>query len=124
MQEQVKKFMIASGQTVYINNSEQSDLYENLIAEELGEFTDAALDNDAVETLDACMDLIWVIIGYCYSRGFNIDEAWAEVARSNLDKIDPKTGKVLKREDGKVLKPEGWVGPKLDGCVLQKTLDN
>lgn len=124
MQEHVKEFMIASSQTVYINNNEQSELYETLIAEELEEFTDAVYANDAVETLDACMDMIWVIIGYCYSRGFKIDEAWSEVARSNLAKIDSKTGKVIKREDGKILKPDGWSPPNLSDCVLQKTLDN
>jgi len=123
MQKSVKEFMIASGQTVYINNDEQSELYETLIAEELEEFTDAVYANDAVGTLDACMDMIWVILGYCYSRGFKIDDAWNEVARSNLAKIDSKTGKVLKREDGKILKPDNWSPPNLNDCVLQKTLD-
>jgi predicted HAD superfamily Cof-like phosphohydrolase len=46
-------------------------------------------------------------------KGYKVDEAWAEVARSNLAKIDPTTGKVTKRADGKVLKPEGWTPPNL-----------
>lgn len=124
MQSDVKEFMIAAHQTVYINNHDQSKLYETLIAEELDELTESIEKNDAIESLDACMDLIWVIIGYCYSRGFNVDEAWAEVARSNLSKIDEGTKRVLKREDGKVIKPEGWTPPDLSNCVLQKTLDN
>jgi predicted HAD superfamily Cof-like phosphohydrolase len=33
--------------------------------------------------------------------------------RTNFAKIDPVTGKVRKREDGKVLKPEGWEPPQL-----------
>jgi hypothetical protein len=33
--------------------------------------------------------------------------------RSNFAKIDQASGKVLKREDGKVLKPEGWKPPEL-----------
>jgi hypothetical protein len=32
---------------------------------------------------------------------------------TNFAKIDAETGKVRKREDGKVLKPEGWQAPKL-----------
>jgi predicted HAD superfamily Cof-like phosphohydrolase len=32
---------------------------------------------------------------------------------TNFAKIDPDTGKVRKREDGKVLKPEGWKAPEL-----------
>jgi predicted HAD superfamily Cof-like phosphohydrolase len=30
-----------------------------------------------------------------------------------MAKIDPTTGKVLRREDGKILKPEGWQPPSL-----------
>jgi predicted HAD superfamily Cof-like phosphohydrolase len=50
-------------------------------------------------------------------KGYDVDAAWAEVARSNLAKIDPATGKVIKRPDGKVLKPEGWTPPALDKFV-------
>ena len=58
--------------------------------------------------------MIWVILGYCKMKGFNVEGAWAEVTRSNLDKINLHTGKVIKREDGKVLKPEGWTPPQLE----------
>jgi hypothetical protein len=34
-----------------------------------------------------------------------------------LAKIDKETGKVRKREDGKVLKPLGWVPPELGQFV-------
>jgi predicted HAD superfamily Cof-like phosphohydrolase len=43
----------------------------------------------------------------------NGEAAWNEVMRTNFAKIDPETGKVRKREDGKVLKPEGWTPPDL-----------
>ncbi len=57
--------------------------------------------------------LIWVILGYCRMKGFEVPGAWAEVARSNLCKIDSVTGKVIKNESGKVMKPEGWSAPVL-----------
>lgn len=89
-------------------------LYANLIEEEFTEFKESKTD---VEQLDACMDMIWVILGYCKMKGWNVYGAWDEVARSNLEKIDLQTGKVIKREDGKVLKPEGWTPPTLDNFV-------
>jgi predicted HAD superfamily Cof-like phosphohydrolase len=46
-------------------------------------------------------------------KGFQVQEAWNEVAQSNLCKICPETGKVIKRTDGKVLKPDGWKSPEL-----------
>lgn len=38
--------------------------------------------------------------------------AW-EVGRANLDKIGPD-GTVLRRSDGKTLKPEGWLEPQIE----------
>jgi predicted HAD superfamily Cof-like phosphohydrolase len=45
--------------------------------------------------------------------GADGEGAWNEVMRTNFAKIDSETGKVRKREDGKVLKPEGWSPPNL-----------
>ena len=54
-----------------------------------------------------------VTAGALHSLGVDPEGAWKEVMRSNFDKIDPDTGLVKKREDGKVLKPEGWQPPHL-----------
>jgi len=54
---------------------------------------------------------MWVVIGYMKSRGWKCDEIWDEGALSNLAKIDKETKKVIKRADGKVMKPEGWQEP-------------
>ena len=91
--------------------STQAELYKKLIMEEYSEFIEADLANDDVERLDACFDMIWVIIGYMRSRGWDCESAWDEGAKSNLSKIDPATGLVRRREDGKILKPEGWKPP-------------
>ena len=93
------------------NNQKQSELYKKLIEEEYWEFLTAYNVKDDVETLDACFDMIWVIAGDMHSRGWDCEAAWDEGARSNLAKIDPTTGKVIRREDGKILKPEGWKTP-------------
>jgi predicted HAD superfamily Cof-like phosphohydrolase len=110
----VKLFLNACDQKP---TDENIDLYYELIKEEYKEFLDAVEDGNNVEQLDACMDMIWVILGYCHMKGFDIRGAWQEVADSNLSKIDKDTGKVLRREDGKILKPEGWKPPKLDRYV-------
>ena len=107
----VQMFMLASGQTINTNNQKQSELYKKLIEEEYWEFLTAYNVKDDVETLDACFDMIWVIVGYMLSKGYDVESIWDEGAKSNLAKIDPVTGKVNKREDGKVLKPEGWKKP-------------
>ena len=124
----VQMFMLASGQTVNTNNEKQSQLYHRLINEEYNEFIIARNQKDDVETLDACFDMMWVIIGYMLSKGYDVEGAWDEGAKSNLAKIDTLTGKVTKREDDKVLKPEGWKKPDFskytlkEACKEQKNL--
>ena len=110
----VTVFMTAAGQSIPPFNadpSSQSDLYFNLIKEEYRELMDASLDKNDTEICDACFDLMWVIVGYMKSRGWDCEEIWDEGAQSNLSKIDKVTMRVKKREDGKILKPEGWKPP-------------
>lgn len=107
----VQVFMSAAGQTTIESNIPQSGLYHKLICEEFNEYIQAKNANDEVEEIDACFDMIWVIVGYMLSRGWDCERIWDEGALSNLLKIDKVTKKVLKREDGKVLKPDGWKKP-------------
>ena len=106
-------FMRACEQTVGKFNEGQFALYTNLITEEHQELLEATLSEDPVEQLDALIDILVVTIGAIHSMGADAEGAWKEVMRTNFAKIDPTTGKVRKREDGKVLKPEGWTPPDL-----------
>jgi predicted HAD superfamily Cof-like phosphohydrolase len=92
-------------------------MYLSLIDEEVGELVDAVAANDRVEQLDALVDILVVTMGAIRAGGFDGEGAWEEVMRTNFAKIDPDTGKVRKREDGKVLKPEGWQPPNLNDYI-------
>lgn len=109
-----EKFMRACDQSVDNFNQEQFKLYVNLIKEEYTELNEAVNNSDKVETLDALIDILVVTIGALHSMGADAEGAWKEVMRSNFAKIDSETGKVRKREDGKVLKPLGWTAPELN----------
>ena len=88
-------------------------MYLSLIKEEYDELITAIFDDDKVEQLDALVDILVVTMGAIRAGGMNGEGAWKEVMDTNFAKIDPNTGKVRKREDGKVLKPEGWKAPDL-----------
>ena len=109
-----EKFMKACDQTVGELNAEQYKLYLALMDEEWKELKAALLMEDRVEQLDALLDFIVVTIGAIHSGGFDGEGGWREVMATNLAKIDRETGKVRKREDGKVLKPVGWTAPNLE----------
>lgn len=112
-----EKFMRACDQTVDRHNPEQYKLYLDLMEEEWKELKAALLMNDPVEQLDALLDFIVVTTGAIHSAGFNGEGGWKEVMSTNFAKIDQVTGKVRKREDGKVLKPLGWTPPDLKPFV-------
>lgn len=104
-------FMRACGQSVGDRNEKQYQLYLDLIAEEISELNAATSD---AERFDALLDIIVVCIGAGHSMGLPMSRGWDAVMISNLRKIDPATGKVERREDGKILKPEGWRPPNLE----------
>tara|TARA_B100002019_G_scaffold289124_1_gene304086 strand:+ start:179 stop:550 length:372 start_codon:yes stop_codon:yes gene_type:complete len=98
-------------------STENYAMYLGLIQEEYTELTDAVKACDDVEQLDALVDILVVTIGAIRCAGWDAQGAWDEVMKTNFAKIDPDTGKVRKREDGKVLKPEGWEPPQLEKFV-------
>jgi predicted HAD superfamily Cof-like phosphohydrolase len=108
-----EKFMKACDQSTGDRNPQQYLMYASLIDEEKKEFDQALLENDRVEQLDALIDILVVTIGAIHSMGADAEGAWKEVMNTNFAKIDKETGKVRKREDGKVLKPLGWKPPEL-----------
>ena len=108
-----EKFMKACDQAVDKMDENQYNMYLGLIEEEYKELKEAIAANDQVEQLDALIDILVVTIGAIHSAGFDAEGAWKEVMKTNFAKIDKETGKVRKREDGKVLKPLGWVAPDL-----------
>lgn len=108
-----RKFMRACGQTTDAYNEDQFIMYCNLVQEETQELINALAAGDEVEQLDALIDILVVTAGALHSMGANAEGAWKEVMRSNFAKIDPRTGKVTRREDGKVLKPKNWEPPRL-----------
>ena len=118
----VATFMRAGDQNVETKNAgfypgrlSQADLYMDLVTEEFNELSEAVNKKDIVETADACADLIWVIEGLMYSLGIDPQTVWDEVAKSNHSKT--VEGKLIKREDGKVLKPETFQPPNIQRAL-------
>ena len=83
----------------------------DLLSEEFWEYARAANRNDLIEVADALADVVYIAYGTARSYGIPLDAVLAEVHRSNMAKL--VDGKVVRREDGKILKPEGWTPPNI-----------
>ena len=103
-----------------IGPEELIELRIKLLREEVEEYAEAARAGDLVEVLDALADIGYILAGTILNHGMqNIyDDAFNEVHRSNMAKL--VDGKVLRREDGKVMKPQGWTAPQLAQFVTKE----
>jgi predicted HAD superfamily Cof-like phosphohydrolase len=117
--EQVQEFHEIYGLPVKskpdISDARTNALRVNLLAEELEELKEALKNNDIVETLDALIDLQYVLDGAFLSFGLHAqkESAFAEVHSSNMSKLG-EDGKPIRREsDGKVLKGPNYFPPDL-----------
>lgn len=84
------------------------DLMMALIDEEMGEVLTAAESGNVPEFADGLADLIWVCMDAAARCGIDLPAVWEEVRRTNLAKIKDR---IVRREDGKVMKPAGWKPP-------------
>lgn len=91
----------------------------DLISEEYRETINALVNNNIEQIADGIADLIYVLVGTALEYGIPLDKVWDEVQRSNMMKVDINTGKVRKREDGKVLKPDGWKAPDIHKALFR-----
>lgn len=111
-----------------ISDEKTNTLRINLLQEELNELKEALEQGDLVETLDALIDLQYVLDGAFLSFGMQSlkQAAFDEVHRSNMSKLG-EDGKPIRREsDGKVLKGPNYFKPDIAQFLkteLDKTED-
>ena len=106
------------GEVPEFPDDEERKLRVKLLREEFREYLDGESFNDIVEVADALADIIYIACGTAVSYGIPLDRVFTEVHRSNMAKL--VDGKVIRREDGKIQKPEGWSAPDVEG-VLKKS---
>lgn len=123
----VDAFMKAAGHTP---SPKRVGLYHELVREEIGELEEAMAAYNSAENkqdeqiakadaLDAICDSIWVLVGLARVMDLPIDWGWDEVTITNLKKIDPELGSVMRDDSGKIMKPAGWRPPDMLKIVQQ-----
>lgn len=97
-------------------------IYEEVVEELLPTIDALAAGEDISDNLvalaDACIDSVYVIAGLMLRLGIPGHIVWDIVQTTNMAKIDAETGAVRRREDGKILKPDGWVPPEAEIAAL------
>jgi len=86
--------------------AEAVEFIATMVNDELDELREAT---DLAEQADALVDAIYYICDSAVRHGMNLDRVFEIVHGANMQKV--VDGRVLRRDDGKILKPEGWQDP-------------
>lgn len=84
-----------------------------LIGEEIRELATAIESGDMVETADAIVDSIYVLVGTAVTFGIDLGPIWDAVHAANMAKVGGGM-----RDDGKVLKPTDWEAPEIARLLI------
>ncbi|MBK6897382.1 MAG: nucleoside triphosphate pyrophosphohydrolase family protein [Alphaproteobacteria bacterium] len=98
-----------------VSDPKTNALRINLLAEELDELREALATGDILETLDALIDLQYVLDGAFLSFGLHHlkEIAFAEVHGSNMSKLGEDGKPIVRESDGKILKGPNFYQPDL-----------
>ena len=78
----------------------------SMVNDELEELREARTISDQA---DALIDAIYYICDTAVRHGMNLDRIFEIVHKANMQKV--VGGSVIRREDGKIMKPKGWQDP-------------
>lgn len=121
MFEMVRDFHTAFGQRVgtrpMLPDYQERELRVRLMKEEFNEYNKAEDNNDITNLAVELADIIYIACGTAVSYGIPLDDVFNAIHQANMNKL--VDGKVIRREDGKIKKPEGWQPADIAG-ILKK----
>lgn len=121
MFEMVRDFHTAFGQRVgtrpMLPDYQERELRMKLMKEEVNEYNKAEDNNDITNLAVELADIIYIACGTAVSYGIPLDDVFNAIHTANMNKL--VDGKVIRREDGKIKKPDGWQPADIAG-ILEK----
>lgn len=119
IQETQKEFLTKFKKTIDRTSIDDARLWFSLLGEEYGEvageltvknYKDINWKNLTAELAD----LLYVTLGFANAMELPVLSFFKEIHKANMRKVDAE-GNPIFRDDGKVLKPEGWQPADLEG---------
>lgn len=71
----------------------------------------------AAAQADALVDIYYYSLNAACKKGINLSAIFDIVHQANMAKRCPVSGEFLRRDDGKIIKPAGWMPPDVEGEV-------
>ncbi len=87
---------------------------------DLQKIKDVSIEELIAEQGDALVDIKYYSLNAAAKKGVNLSKLFEIVHKANMNKRDPVSGKFLKREDGKIIKPIGWKEPDITAEIIRQ----
>ena len=118
--EMVKEFhekfgLLKKPRRPHMPDEDTGNLWFDLMEEEYWEYVAAFFNQDLPAIIDALADIIYIAYGVAIAHGIDLRPIFEEVHRTNMLKTGGGT-----REDGKILKPEGWEPPRIEELLREQ----
>ena len=84
------------------------------------EATEAGRVAKIADQADALVDSYYYSQNAACKRGVNLSSLFSVVHAANMAKRDPATGKFIRRDDGKIIKPAGWQPPDIEAEIRRQ----
>jgi len=111
LKEYHKTAGLATGVDISTADGELLRMRWDLIDEELKEL-DEAMNIDTDDPMDGLLkemaDLVYVIVGWCVTFGYDFDEVFKRVHENNMGRMYQPDGTIKYRDDGKVMKNKDY----------------
>jgi len=107
--------LLGEKQHPHLPDEDTRHLWMELMREEYWEHVQAFADEDIVGIADSLADIIYVAYGVAIAHGIDLRPIFAEVHRTNMLKEGGG-----EREEGRILKPEGWEPPDIEGLLREQ----
>jgi len=111
-----RDFMRAAAMT-FGRTRENAEFWMSLIEEERSELSWAVVGGCLESILHEAIDLMYVTCGLLNALQLPASEAWERIHAANMAKV---ASPIRRREDGKILKPDGWKPADLSDLVSGK----
>jgi len=107
--------------TIFSEN--ESEILIKILNQQLQERKNRKVEHLLSDQADALGDMIYFIYNCACKKGINLTPILMEIHQANMNKKDPITNQFLKREDGKIIKPENWQPPNVKNIILNQCLN-
>ncbi|SNW62448.1 Phosphoribosyl-ATP pyrophosphohydrolase [Orpheovirus IHUMI-LCC2] len=117
----VKSEMVELAQTVCDSSEEAVQLFNNANCRDVNNnYSKPSLESELIsEQADAMVDAWYYMLNAAAKKGMNLDRIFDVVHDANMSKRF-SDGTFHRREDGKVIKPDGWKEPDTHGEIQRQ----